>query len=209
MTTRTIARRVALAGGALAAALALTACGSDDHASPGHDTPSAATGGAPASGSATFGDADVMFAQMMVPHHRQAVEMAELADTRAADAEVKHLAVQIKGAQGPEIATMTGWLTGWGRPVPPDGPGHGMPGMDHGMPGMMSDVDLTKLAGATGAEFDRQFLTMMIAHHEGAITMAREELAKGANADAKAMAQRIVTAQQGEIDAMNKILARL
>ncbi|MFI1191778.1 DUF305 domain-containing protein [Micromonospora sp. NPDC020750] len=209
MTTRTIARRAALAGGALIAALALTACGSADHTSSGHDTPPAATSGAPASGSATFGDADVMFAQMMIPHHRQAVEMAELADSRAADAEVKRLAVQIKGAQGPEIATMAGWLTGWGRPVPSDGPGHGMPGMDHGMPGMMSDADMTRLAGATGSEFDRQFLTMMIAHHEGAITMAKEELAKGTHADAKAMAQGIVTAQQGEIDAMNKILARL
>ncbi|WP_320068116.1 DUF305 domain-containing protein [Micromonospora sp. RTGN7] len=209
MTNRTIARRAALAGGALTAALALTACGSADHASSGHDTPPAATSGVPASGSATFGDADVMFAQMMIPHHRQAVEMAELADSRAADAEVKRLAVQIKGAQGPEIATMTGWLAGWGRAVPSDGPGHGMPGMDHGMPGMMSDADMTRLAGATGSEFDRQFLTMMIAHHEGAITMAKEALAKGTNADAKAMAQEIVAAQQGEIDDMNKILARL
>ncbi|MCX4474645.1 DUF305 domain-containing protein [Micromonospora sp. NBC_01655] len=200
-------RRAVLAGAALTAALALPACGSADHSSSGHGAPATATGGAPASGSTAFGDADVMFAQMMIPHHRQAVEMAELAAARAADAEVKRLATRITAAQGPEIATMTGWLTSWGRPVPSDGPG--MPGMDHGMPGMMSDADLTRLAGASGPEFDRQFLAMMIAHHEGAITMANEELAKGTNAEARAMAQQIVTAQRGEIDEMNKILARL
>ncbi|WP_229402654.1 DUF305 domain-containing protein [Micromonospora okii] len=210
MTTRTIARRAALAGAALTAVLALAACGSTDHGSPGHSGPAAdATTGAPASGAATFGDADVMFAQMMIPHHRQAVEMSELAETRAADPEVKRLAAQIKAAQAPEIATMTGWLTAWGRPVPPHGSGHGMPEMDHEMPGMMSDAEMSGLAGAGGVEFDRRFLTMMVAHHEGAISMAKEELAKGANADAKAMAQQIVSSQQGEIDQMRKILARL
>ncbi|MBM0259611.1 DUF305 domain-containing protein [Micromonospora sp. 4G55] len=209
MSTRTIARRAALAGVALSAALALAACGSDDHqAGSGHDMPGAgAPAGPSASASATFGDADVMFAQMMIPHHQQAVRMSELADSRAEDPEVKHLAAQIKAAQAPEIATMTGWLTAWGRPVPSGSPSGGH--HDHGMPGMMSDADMAKLAAASGQEFDRQFLTMMIAHHEGAITMAEEELASGANADAKAMAQQIVNAQQGEIDAMKKILARL
>ncbi|GAB3169586.1 uncharacterized protein (DUF305 family) [Micromonospora palomenae] len=209
MSTRTIARRAALAGVALSAALALAACGSDDHqAGSGHDMPGAgATAGPSASASATFGDADMMFAQMMIPHHQQAVRMSELADSRAQDPEVKHLAAQIKAGQAPEIATMTGWLTAWGRPVPSGSPSSGH--HDHGMPGMMSDADMAKLAAASGREFDRQFLTMMIAHHEGAITMADEELASGANADAKAMAQQIVNAQQGEIDAMKKILARL
>ncbi|MFG1846505.1 DUF305 domain-containing protein [Micromonospora carbonacea] len=224
MTTRTFARRVALAGVALTAVLGLAACGSTEHGSPSHDEPAAAgtttTGtttagataaGTPTRGAAAFGDADVMFAQMMIPHHRQAVEMAELAETRAADPEVKRLAAAIKAAQAPEIATMTGWLTGWGRPVPSPAPGHGhdMPEMDHEMPGMMSEADMAKLAGARGVGFDRQFLTMMIAHHEGAIAMAREELAEGANPAAKALAQQIATSQQGEIDQMRKILARL
>ena len=152
-----------------------------------------------------------MFVQMMIPHHQQAVQMAELAETRAADPEVKKLAGEIKAAQAPEIATMTGWLTAWGMPAPSASAGHGtsMPGMDHGMPGMMSDADLAKLAAASGTEFDRQFLTMMIAHHEGAITMAKDEVARGVNADAKALAQQIITAQQGEIDTMKKILDRL
>ncbi|MEH0843369.1 DUF305 domain-containing protein [Micromonospora sp. CPCC 205711] len=212
MFTRTNARRAALAGVTLTAALALAACGGDDHqAGSGHDMPGTGATGAPsASASAGFGDADAMFAQMMIPHHQQAVQMSELAGTRAQDPEVKQLAAQIKAAQAPEIATMTGWLTAWGRPVPSASPAGGhLPGMDHGMPGMMSDADMAKLAAASGQEFDRQFLTMMIAHHQGAITMAKEEIANGVNADAKSMAQQIVAAQQGEIETMNKILARL
>ncbi|MEU5945273.1 DUF305 domain-containing protein [Micromonospora sp. NPDC047465] len=209
MTTRTIARRAALAGATVTAALVLTACGGDGHSSPGagHGTPATSGPAATASGATAFGDADAMFAQMMIPHHRQAVEMAELAATRAADPEVKRLAGEIKAAQAPEIATMSGWLSAWGRPVP--SPGAETPHMDHGMPGMMSDADMKKLAAASGREFDRQFLTMMIAHHEGAVTMARDELARGVNAEAKALAQQIVTTQQAEIDTMEKILGRL
>ncbi|MCX4387017.1 DUF305 domain-containing protein [Micromonospora peucetia] len=208
MTTRTLARRAALAGATLTAALALTACGGDGHSSPemGHGTPGTGGPSATATGAAAFGDADAMFAQMMIPHHQQAVEMADLAATRAADPEVKRLAAEIKAAQAPEIATMSGWLTAWGRPVP--SPGAEMPHMDHGMPGMMSDADMTKLAAASGREFDRQFLTMMIAHHEGAVTMARDEIAKGVNAEAKALAGQIVSSQQAEIDTMRKILGR-
>ncbi|MER7330515.1 MULTISPECIES: DUF305 domain-containing protein [unclassified Micromonospora] len=211
MTIRTIVRRAALAGASVtaAAALALTACGGDGHPSPGagHGTPATSGPAATASAAAAFNDADAMFAQMMIPHHRQAVEMSELAATRAADPEVKRLAEEIKAAQAPEIATMSGWLAAWGRPVP--SPGAEMPHMDHGMPGMMSDADMEKLAAASGREFDRQFLTMMIAHHEGAVTMARDELARGTNAEAKALAQQIVTAQQAEIVTMEKILGRL
>ncbi|WP_260428719.1 DUF305 domain-containing protein [Micromonospora globispora] len=214
MFIRTIARRAALAGVTTVAALTLAACGGADHSTSGsgHGMPGMGGTGAPSAGaSASFGQADVMFAQMMIPHHQQAVQMAELAETRAADPEVKKLAGQIKAAQAPEIATMTGWLTGWGMPAPSASAGHGtsMPGMDHGMPGMMSDADLAKLAATSGTDFDRQFLTMMIAHHEGAITMAKDEVAKGVNADANALAQQIITAQQGEIDTMKKILDRL
>ncbi|MGC5016966.1 DUF305 domain-containing protein [Micromonospora sp. DT47] len=221
MTTRTFLRRTALAGVGVAAALSLAACGSDDHGSTsgmGHgmsSSPSTATTG----GSAAAGNgADVMFAQMMIPHHQQAVQMAELADTRAADPEVRQLAGQIKAAQAPEIATMSGWLTAWGKPAPMASASGGMPGMtggsgmpemDHGMPGMVSAADMDKLEAASGKDFDKHFLTMMIAHHQGAITMAEDEVTRGANTDAKALAQRIITAQQAEIATMNKILARL
>ncbi|MFU8870892.1 DUF305 domain-containing protein [Micromonospora sp. SL4-19] len=209
MFTRTLVRRAALAGATVAAAFALAACGGTDHSTaPGGHGTGAAGSGSPSAG-ASFGDADVMFAQMMIPHHQQAVEMAGLADGRAADPEVKKLAAQIRAAQAPEIATMTGWLAAWGRPAPSATAGHGRPGMDHGMPGMMSDADLAKLEAFTGVDFDRQFLTMMIAHHEGAITMAKDELARGVNPEARALAQRIVDAQQAEIDAMKKLLDRL
>ncbi|MEU7983044.1 DUF305 domain-containing protein, partial [Micromonospora sp. NPDC049081] len=205
MSTRTLARRAALAGVALTTASALTACGGGHSTDGGHGRPAAGTAPA-ASVSAGVAPADVMFAQMMIPHHQQAVRMSELAGNRAADPEVTRLAEQIRAAQAPEIATMTGWLTAWGRPVPSGGPADGhLPGMDHGMPGMMSDADLARLEGATGRDFDRRFLTLMIAHHEGAITMARQELADGRHAGARAMAQQIVTTQQGEIDTMRKI----
>ncbi|GAA3347329.1 DUF305 domain-containing protein [Amorphoplanes nipponensis] len=157
---------------------------------------------------AAFNDADVMFAQMMVPHHRAAVEMAGLAATRASDAEVKSLAAGIKAAQQPEIDTMTGWLGAWGQPAPM--PGMSVPAMSHGaMPGAMSDADMRTLTAARGAAFDKQFLTMMIAHHEGAVTMAQDEIKSGSNTDAQALAQRIVTDQQAEIATMKTILDRL
>jgi uncharacterized protein (DUF305 family) len=155
---------------------------------------------------AVFNDADVTFAQMMIPHHRQAVQMASMADGRASDAEVKTLAGKIQQAQQPEIDTMTGWLTAWGKPMPS---ASGAMDMGHAMPGMMSDADMNKLMAATGAAFDKQFLTMMVGHHEGAITMAQEETTKGSNPDAKALAQKIVADQQAEITTMKAILARL
>ncbi|MGC4806646.1 DUF305 domain-containing protein [Micromonospora sp. DT233] len=215
---RTSLRRTVLAALGLTVAIALAGCGGDDdHGStggahspaPAGPTASSSQGGNPGTGNAT----DVMFAQMMIPHHQQAVQMADLAATRAVDPEVKQLAAQIKAAQGPEIETMTGWLTAWGTPASA-GMKHGasphvMPSMDHEMPGMMTEADMAKLAEATGTAFDKRFLTMMIAHHEGAITMARDETKGGANADAKALAARIIEAQQAEIGTMNKILARL
>lgn len=210
MKTRTIARRAVVAGAIVAIAVALSACGG------GHDrSPSGARGTTPAptasassgASAAAVADADVSFAQMMIPHHEQAVEMADLATTRAADPEVKRLAAEIKAAQAPEIATMSGWLAAWGRPVPSvtTHGGH----MDHDMPGMMPEDDMRKLAAASGRDFDRQFLTMMIAHHEGAISMAEAELSDGANPQAKGLARQIITGQQAEIDTMRKILGRL
>jgi uncharacterized protein (DUF305 family) len=206
-------RRALLAGATATALLALSACG-DDMSGSGMDHGSVPAASAPAStasaaaGAAAFNDADVMFAQMMTVHHREAVEMAGLAATRAADAEVKALAAKIKAAQQPEISTMTGWLGAWGQPAPE--PGMAMPAMGHGaMPGAMSAADMTKLAAAEGAAFDKQFLTMMIAHHEGAVTMAQDELKDGSNTDAKALARKIVTDQQAEIATMRSLLGRL
>jgi uncharacterized protein (DUF305 family) len=202
-------RRVLLAVATATALLASSACGGDDPSGSGMDHGSAMTPTASASaGAAAFNDADVMFTQMMIAHHREAIEMAEMADTRAADPEVKSLAEKIKAAQQPEIDTMTGWLSDWGQPVPL--PGMSAPSMGHGaMPGAMSPADMKTLEAAKGTAFDKQFLTMMITHHQGAITMAQDEIKNGSNPDAKALAQKIVTDQQAEITTMQTILDRL
>lgn len=177
----------------LGMAVVLAACGNNDN-----------TG---ASG-AKFNDQDVTFAQGMIPHHRQAVEMAELAGSRAESPKVKELALAIQGAQDPEIKTMTRWLKDWDEPLPDDG----MSGMGHGsddsdsMSGMMSDDEMKSLDSSSGNEFDKMFLTMMVKHHEGAITMAEDEMADGENAEAIALAKTIKQAQTGELATMKDLL---
>ncbi|HEX8347247.1 MAG TPA: DUF305 domain-containing protein [Actinoplanes sp.] len=206
--TRTLLRRARLAGAATVTLFAVSACGGGDHTSTGasgHGSTSAAQTGSAAPG-AVFNDADVAFAQHMIVHHRQAVEMAVLADTRAANAQVKELAGKIKAAQDPEITTMTGWLNAWGKPAPEPG-AHGSG--HESMPGMMSDADMKKLTDSTGAAFDKQFLTMMIAHHEGAITMANDEASGGSNPEAKALATKIVADQRAEITQMKDLLTKV
>ncbi|MEV0819873.1 DUF305 domain-containing protein [Nonomuraea rubra] len=193
-----------VAAGALAL---LTACGGNGDSMAGHEGMSSSSGApavtsASAQPSAAFNDADVMFAQMMIPHHEQAVEMADLASTRAADPEVKELAATIKAAQDPEIQTMKGWLTEWGKAAPEGG-------MGHDMPGVMSEEEMAKLEAAKGKEFDKLFAEQMIAHHNGAIEMARTEQSGGSNPQAKELAKTIETTQQAEVEQLRKILDRL
>lgn len=152
-------------------------------------------------------DADISFTQDMVPHHTQATEMAKLAETRASSPQVKALAAKIAAAQQPEIDKMNTWLAGWGANMSTEG---SMAGMDHGgsssMSGMMSEDDMTALAGLSGAEFDKSFLTMMTAHHTGAISMAEDELKNGKSADALALASSIQVSQQAEVNEMKALL---
>ncbi|MEW2257195.1 DUF305 domain-containing protein [Streptomyces sp. NPDC047869] len=206
MTIRTLTRRAALLAVTATASLALAACGgSDDGAAhAGHGGPASAAASATAAG--THNAQDVSFAQGMIPHHRQALEMAKLADGRASSARVKDLAARIEEAQDPEIRTMTGWLTAWGEQVP-------MAGMDHsghtgttGMAGMMSDDDMAALKKATGADFDSRFLSLMVEHHRGAVEMAGTEKSGGAYGPARTMAGDIVRAQNAEIQEMERIL---
>ncbi len=153
------------------------------------------------------------FAKDMIPHHRQATEMAALAETRTDTAAVLDLAARIRAAQDPEITTMSEWLTSWGEDVPGDDATMG--GMDHSsmghdsdsMPGMMSDDQLAELEAATGLGFDQLFLAMMTEHHEGAVEMARTEQADGRNAEAVALATTIVKEQTAEIAEMDSLLA--
>lgn len=226
--------RLALTGAVLSVGLLLAACGNDSDSTQtgsGRDkgsmgpssgmpmspsesaTATASPTGTPASGPHTA--ADVAFATGMVPHHGQAVAMAELAESRAASAEVKEVAAAVQAAQGPEIEQLSGWLAGWGEPVPAAdemsmGMDHDSGSMDDstgGMAGMMTTQQMSALENASGTEFDRMWLRSMVAHHRGAVAMAQAELKQGANPDAKSLARDIIRAQQSEIATMTELLA--
>jgi uncharacterized protein (DUF305 family) len=215
------------AGAAVAAALVAgcsnqTADKTADQAATNTQTSSvAASSQAP---SETHNNADVMFAHHMIPHHQQAVEMSDvLLAKQGIDPRVADLATQIKGAQAPEIAQMQGWLKQWGNPAMPPmtsmphgdmgngNMGHGDMGQDTmpAMQGMVSEADMTALRNAQGVEAAKLYLTHMIAHHEGAITMANDEIRDGQYPAAVEMAHAIVRTQQQEIDTMRQILGSL
>jgi uncharacterized protein (DUF305 family) len=203
--------RAAVAGAALVLSVTLSACGGGTTAPTAAPTTTEPPVSAPADAGAEHNDTDISFAQMMIPHHEQALAMAEMALERAESPEVKSLAEQIKAAQDPEIATLNGFLESWGAP-PAEGGMSGMPGMDHpGMgdsasSGMMNDDEMDQLGGARGAEFDRMFLEMMIKHHEGAVTESQREVADGANQQAKDLASQIISGQTAEIEQMRQLL---
>lgn len=154
-----------------------------------------------ASESATFSATDVMFAQMMIPHHQQAVAMSDLALATSMNPDVLALAQKIRDAQAPEIALMTGWLTTASAPM---AMGHDM---GTGMDGMMTDAEMSALTSATGAAFDTLFLEGMIAHHEGAVKMAAM-VADTKNAEVKKLSQAIIAGQSAEITQMKALLAK-
>ncbi|WP_440088357.1 DUF305 domain-containing protein [Streptosporangium sp. LJ11] len=201
---RPLPRRLAPAVTVTAGVLALlTACASGD-VTAGLPGVAGVPAASPTQGpGASFNAADVTFAQMMTEHHRQAVKMAELARTRTRDPEIRNLAATIDKAQRLEITTMTGWLARWGEPATPSG---GMRG--HRMPGMMTGEDMKRLGAARGREFDRMFLQMMIAHHQGAIEMAGIERTQGSDPEAGKLATTIEATQRTEIGRMRKLLDR-
>jgi uncharacterized protein (DUF305 family) len=208
---RSLIRRAVAVAAAGAAAAVPAACGGGGDSATGHDGHPSKSPSASASASTAQGQhnaADVAFAKGMIPHHRQAVEMADLAPSRAQSAEVKKLAEDIKKAQDPEIKTMSGWLTSWGEQVPAEGAmDHSMHGM-HGMKGMMSAEEMERLEKSSGKAFDTAFMELMIKHHEGAVAMAEEEQKNGAYQPAKDMADAIITSQTAEIRQMNELLGK-
>ena len=181
------------------AALLLSACGS-------HDMGSMNMGSSDTSNSipesADFNDADVMFAQMMIPHHEQAIEMSDIAldPNTGASAAIIALATQIKGAQDPEISQMKNLLTTWGMPTE-------MGSMDNSsmMDGMLSLEEMDTLGQLKGAEFDKAWAKGMIAHHEGAIEMANDVLANGKNSEILALANAVVSGQSTEIETLKPL----
>lgn len=192
----------ALSIAALAGTLILGACGSDHSTM---DNTSNTGGSSNTVGSSGLNDADVEFAQGMIAHHQQAIEMAEIAldPNIGAGPEVLDLATRIKGAQDPEVDLMTGWLTAAGMPVAMDmSDGHNMSEME----GMMSAEQMNAMASMMGAEFDQIWLGMMVAHHEGAISQSETVKADGASAEVRALADQIITAQQAEITEMEALI---
>lgn len=221
--------------GVAAAALlvALAGCGSGGEDSPTVASPPATTGaadvvevqpGAPGEGSTTRNPAepvptdpgshaDIAFLQMMTLHHRQALDMGELAEDRAGDGRVRRVAARIAAAQSPEILVMAGWLTQRGVEVPVlgadpaeyDHSAHG----HAGMVGMLTEQEMAALTDARGTDFDRLYLEGMIRHHEGAIAMARDVLTAGGETRVNELATDIVSGQGAEIMRLRRLLESL
>jgi len=146
---------------------------------------------------------DVAFATNMIPHHQQAVDLSALAPERSTNADLVALAQRISAAQQPEIDVMKVFLVQW-KENPDTNSGHA--GHGNTMAGMVDATTMTKLQSLNGAEFDKLWLESMISHHQGAVEMAKAEIANGDNVDAKALAKNIVTTQEAEIGQMKQML---
>ncbi|URN13810.1 DUF305 domain-containing protein [Streptomyces radiopugnans] len=160
--------------------------------------------------------ADFSYVTGMIEHHRQALVMTDLAEEHAGSGKVRRLADRISAAQGPEIAAMRSWLKRNGRGEGGHGGGHGSHG-DHGghgdhgdhggepMPGMATEEQLDELRQARGEDFDRLFLKLMIAHHQGAVTMAKDVAADGRDVQVQEMAGDVAAQQTAEINRMRSM----
>lgn len=199
--------RIAALFVALFAALLLTSCsGSGEHTEAQTTEESVSAGQPPG-----FNADDYAFATNMIPHHEQAIELAAMAPDHSTDAELIALAAKISAEQEPEIRALRVFLVQWDE-NPDDKTSQGDDGGDGGdgghgtMAGMVDDATMAKLQSLNGAEFDRLWLQSMISHHQGAIEMAKAEVANGQNEDIKRMAQTMIDAQQAEITQMNQML---
>ncbi len=188
--------RIVAVTAALATAVVVSSCSkSEDHSQHATSTVSSQA-------VAAHNADDVMFAQMMIPHHQQAVDLAAMAAVHTTNQAVRTLAAKISAAQQPEIDTMKALLVQWDvDPAMGDHSGHGA-----AMQGMVDDATMTKLKSLNGPQFDTLWLQAMIGHHQGAIEMAKAEIANGQSADMTALAKSMVTAQQAEIDQMKQML---
>lgn len=159
-----------------------------------------------------FNDADIAFATDMMQHHAQALQMVDLTLGRNLDPQVETLAEEIRAAQTPEIERMVDWLHDWEQPVPETvrdhANAHGEGTADTDLPGMMSHAEMESLENAEGDQFQTMWLQSMIDHHEGAVEMAEEEQENGENAQAVALAEDIIAAQEQEIETMKELLER-
>ncbi|AWR22191.1 DUF305 domain-containing protein [Aurantimicrobium photophilum] len=184
---------------ALAGAISLAGCTTNLGGNDSNGTMDGGMMGNNKSASA-FSGTDIMFAQMMIPHHQQAVDMSTLAETRTTNPEVLALAKQIKDAQAPEIKQMKAWIESSGSSTDM--------GHDMGMGGMLTDEQMTALENAQGAAFDKLYLEGMIGHHEGALQMATM-IENSSNSEAKELAANIIKSQSAEIEKMKQMLEAL
>ncbi|GIH93384.1 DUF305 domain-containing protein [Planobispora siamensis] len=214
---------IALACAAVAGTLTVSACGAGSAAHGeaaghgGHAVPAASASATPAGGdeapagtddasapagtgaSGSFNDADVMFLQMMIPHHRQGTEMAVVAKTRSPREEIRTMAAAIEATQGYEAETMTGWLEGWGQPLTTADPhAHDAHGGLHAT----SPAEIVKLRRLKGAAFDTRFLNVLVAHQHNAVEMARTEIRTGHNARVVELARQIEQSRLAQIKQM-------
>lgn len=211
MTTTT--RRLAGTAAAAAVTVVLAGCAGSSDAGPSavpetqaseqEETPEAEAD------PTAHNEADTEFAQMMIVHHEGAIAMARLAGENASTEEVRALGERIAAAQGPEIETMSEWLTAWGEDQPDDADMGGMGHDDMQMEGMDQEAVMDELSELTGPDLDRRFLELMIDHHNGAIRMSRSQLEDGENADAMRLARTIIDDQMAEITEMTNLLNEL
>jgi uncharacterized protein (DUF305 family) len=186
------------------AALALTGCGAGDSG----DTRSAQS---PIAASEPFNEADAAFTADMIPHHQQALAMVEMTEGRDLDPAFEKLTEDIRDAQAPEIDVMSGWREDWGLEQAGESgrPGMGSGAMDSDdtgdMGAMMSEDEFASLEKADDADFESMWLRMMIEHHEGAIEMARAEVADGEYQPAVDLAGQVAASQQAEITTMKQM----
>jgi len=192
-------RNLAVATLAGVSIASLSACATSNSSAPeSSSTTAGMMGGTGSTSESSLSAADIMFLQMMIPHHEQAIEMSKLAAANTSNPEVLDLAARIEAAQQPEINLMKKLLTDAGQPMMSD---HMM-----GDSGMMSNEDMSALASAKNQEFDVLYLSGMIDHHDGAIAMA-DGVSESANAEVNGLANSIITSQTAEIEEMTKLLA--
>ena len=156
--------------------------------------------------SAEHNTADIAFAEDMIPHHRQAVDMTAMVPSRSTNPDLLVMATHISSDQQAEILTMKGLLAQWGVP---DAPSHENPEDHSGMhiAGMVDGATLNTIQSLSGPSFDALWMTSMISHHQGAIAMAQNEIDQGRSPDAIKLAKMIISAQQREIAQMNHLLS--
>ena len=176
-------------------AMAISGCSNGDSMGMDHEGHSSMASG-------DLSSDDIMFLQMMIPHHQQAIDISDLALTKSSDSELLALAKDIRDEQAAEIVKMKAWLDKAGADLDP---GHSM---GHGMGGMLSDSELAALKAATGKSFDLLWLKGMTGHHDGAIDMAAM-IEDAENAEIKSFGQAIVTTQSAQNKQMAAMIKRM